>query len=598
MATAEELLRVATDPILTIDVMSRKITIPKTISLLGVESDESVQKLKFSMPRHYNGIDLSEYDIRINYENAKGEGDVSAGADVNVTSDTITFTWIVGRFAVMYEGNVTFVVCLRKIDDNGDVVNEFNTTRTTLPVAKGLETDESAVMDANPDVITAIAVETLEQAKENGDFTPVKGVDYYTEEERDEFADLIVRDHNGAFANALKGTVSGEVIRVDDVSPIEHTVNCKVHGKNLFNINTVVDGSYGKYSVENDSVTFEYASDYGNYFPFAYWLDVRPNTDYSLSIGNHTSIANIYGYVDKVFGIQVFAKVLHGADFITFNSGNNTRILIGFYSITCYRDLSVTRETVSNIQIEEGSVATEYEPGVDPTTVTVTGCGKNLFKSAVKSKTINGVTFTVKDDGSINANGTAEKTIFLPLGPIQPKIGVRYYLSGSPKGSSLSTYMIYIHNELTTADYYDVGDGVAFTGVAGSQKIIIAIYAGTTVNNILFCPQLELGSESTDYEPYTGAAYTPSADGTVSAVSISPTMTLMTDTPGVTIEAEYSKDINSLGAAEVDQDLVEIREDISDLEKSMSDVENTLGDVDTALDGIIAIQNELIGGGA
>ena len=60
--------------------------------------------------------------------------------------------------------------------------------------------------------------------------------------------------------------------------------------------------------------------------------------------------------------------------------------------------------------------------------------------------------------------------------------------------------------------------------------------------------QIEVGSVATDYEPYKEAeTFTPLSDGTVEGVmSVAPTMTLMTDTEGVTIEVEYNQDINVL----------------------------------------------------
>lgn len=68
-----------------------------------------------------------------------------------------------------------------------------------------------------------------------------------------------------------------------------------------------------------------------------------------------------------------------------------------------------------------------------------------------------------------------------------------------------------------------------------------------TYNNFIIKPQLELGSVSTEYEPYRGQNFTPNADGTVEGVtSISPTMTLTTDKNGVIIEAEYNKDTNKV----------------------------------------------------
>lgn len=62
-----------------------------------------------------------------------------------------------------------------------------------------------------------------------------------------------------------------------------------------------------------------------------------------------------------------------------------------------------------------------------------------------------------------------------------------------------------------------------------------------------------------------GNTYTPNADGTVDGVvSVSPTMTLLTDTAGVTIEVEYNQDSNSVREG--------LRGDITELDKSLADI--------------------------
>ena len=56
--------------------------------------------------------------------------------------------------------------------------------------------------------------------------------------------------------------------------------------------------------------------------------------------------------------------------------------------------------------------------------------------------------------------------------------------------------------------------------------------------------QVEIGKAVTEYEEYKEPiSYTPNADGTVEGiVNEGECITLMTDTNGVNIEAEYSKD--------------------------------------------------------
>ena len=153
MATADELLStIDTDKTLIIDKDLRTIIIPSSVKNLGVESDDDVLRLKFSMPRMYGDVDLSDFSIYINYMNAKNTGDVYVVDDKTIADDTITFSWLVGRVALAYKGNVRFIVCMKKHDDNSNVIREYNTTIASLPVLEGLETGET-VIQQNPDII-------------------------------------------------------------------------------------------------------------------------------------------------------------------------------------------------------------------------------------------------------------------------------------------------------------------------------------------------------------------------------------------------------------------------------------------------------------
>ena len=153
MATADELLSTLdTDKTLIIDKDLRTITIPSSVKNLGVESDDDVLRLKFSMPRMYGDVDLSDFSIYINYMNAKNTGDVYVVDDKTIADDTITFSWLVGRVALAYKGSVRFIVCMKKHDNDSNVIQEYNTTIASLPVLEGLETGET-VIQQNPDII-------------------------------------------------------------------------------------------------------------------------------------------------------------------------------------------------------------------------------------------------------------------------------------------------------------------------------------------------------------------------------------------------------------------------------------------------------------
>lgn len=158
MSQADELLSMLSaesDNVLTIDNDLRTINIPSSIKFLGVESDEAVVRLYFSMPRMYGEIDLSEFSVRINYLNANNIGDVYFVDDATIGDDSITFSWLIGRNAVAYKGTVRFIICLKLFDEEGALTKEFNTTVSSLPVLEGLETSE-LVIEQNPEVIESI----------------------------------------------------------------------------------------------------------------------------------------------------------------------------------------------------------------------------------------------------------------------------------------------------------------------------------------------------------------------------------------------------------------------------------------------------------
>ena len=218
----------------------------------------------------------------------------------------------------------------------------------------------------------------------------------------------------------------------------------------------------------------------------------------------------------------------------------------------------------------EMSVKISSDTVTDLTAVKVFRLSKNLIpfpysQLPIGTTTLNGIEFTVYEDGSILMNGTATTGFSIYLyNNKQDLLGLRAgdIITGSKWVSDDSQ----IANFNLTFNYYNI-DGVMKEGVINlkSQQnltttitedyvgwgIYIYISSEKTFDNLLFKPQLELGKTATDYEPYVEPTeYTPNADGTVSGVtSLYPNTTLMTDTEGVIIDCEYNRDINKAFAA-------------------------------------------------
>ena len=216
--TTEEALMVAQvndtgiNDVVIIDNDLRTIIIPASITLLGVESDENVQTLHFQMPKTYKGLDLSEFDIRINYMNANNVGDTYAVDDSEISGENIVFTWTVGRVACMYKGNTKFIVCLKKKDASGNVLKEFNTSLASLPVLEGLETTESVVAE-NPDIIEQILTR-LDNVTEIPQEKVSSAVEEYMTKNPINIPKKLPNPHKLTFAGAVTAEYDGTIYKV------------------------------------------------------------------------------------------------------------------------------------------------------------------------------------------------------------------------------------------------------------------------------------------------------------------------------------------------------------------------------------------------
>ena len=139
-----------------IDPDTREIEIPDTYQLLGVESDEKVERIEFQCPKIVgDNIDLSQLQIRINHQNAGNEKDQYIVDDVATDGDNITFSWVLSRKVTAYRGTVQFIVCAVKVNGS-TITNEWNTTLAKAEVLEGLEVDAPEPTEEQSDVIAQL----------------------------------------------------------------------------------------------------------------------------------------------------------------------------------------------------------------------------------------------------------------------------------------------------------------------------------------------------------------------------------------------------------------------------------------------------------
>ena len=145
--------------------------------------------------------------------------------------------------------------------------------------------------------------------------------------------------------------------------------------------------------------------------------------------------------------------------------------------------------------------------------IKVVSCGKNLLNihnisPAGYSTTVNGIKYTLNDDGSITVNGTATENAFLYFHYIDTEL----YL---PAGTYRLSYTVE-NGELAQNSFrggYYLEDGTMtwinsvepFTLSKGEKMFIyIVILKGVTINNLKVYPQLERGDMITTFEKYKG----------------------------------------------------------------------------------------------
>ena len=156
MPTVDELFNASNEvTTCTINPDTREIIVPEKYKILGVFSDEKVTKIPFTCPRVVgNNVDLTEYNLYINYQNASGVSNAYLIDDLVVSGDNITFSWLLSRYVTFSPGVVKYSFCAKKLD--GDTIsNEWNTTIATGVVIQGLEATRE-IIEENPDIIETL----------------------------------------------------------------------------------------------------------------------------------------------------------------------------------------------------------------------------------------------------------------------------------------------------------------------------------------------------------------------------------------------------------------------------------------------------------
>lgn len=361
----------------------------------------------------------------------------------------------------------------------------------------------------------------------------------------DKTIDEAIKQTQNIYANALKGKETGEIISASDVSPIEHDINLKVESKNLipFKNKSYKNGQYVagqtyeingvSFTVNNDGSVYAVGTATGSYSIF--YLYTAP----TIEKGN--DVVTLSGSPEGSSATTYFLRLR--------NDNAVTGIYEDYGSGVTIKNANVSKSSIAIIvlqgqsidatcfpKLEYGTKPTEYEPYIDPTSVMVTGCGKNLWSSGDVQTTVSSYA-AITLDMELQAGTAYTLTADVTSTDTDDNMCAIYDANNLSKPLCLITRGV--EQSVTFIPPKNCKTLFMFASVTGNAS------RGDTATYSRI--QLELGDTATEYEPFKGVSYTSNADGTVTGIrSVNPNMTFAADTKGVNLTCEYNKDINKV----------------------------------------------------
>lgn len=357
------------------------------------------------------------------------------------------------------------------------------------------------------------------------------------------------------FCGALTGLSNGEILCLNNISPVEHQIELTAGSKNLLNLTLAKSAQFFTVTEKTENKICATTPNAENKQPVLnlFYANLPAGTytlSCSISLENVPDAADnvntdrrneILVFKDGTFVTKTDAIIADGTYFkqLSFTLPAEATVRVCWYRNICdiKPEDSLYKVTLSNIQLEFGETATAYTPYLASLAgVRVTRYGKNLFNPATAEltgaqKTANGVTFTA-------ASGSVD--VKLPAGTYsisfkRNKNGVLYLRNGKTESGSFS--QIGAAENSATFNYTAETDG---------YLRISSFTDGLELANL----QIERASAATAYEPFTAKVYTADQNGSFTGVtSLYPVTTLLPGSTGVRLTAKYNKDINKAFAA-------------------------------------------------
>lgn len=217
------------------------------------------------------------------------------------------------------------------------------------------------------------------------------------------------------------------------------------------------------------------------------------------------------------------------ADPKKYNTGLTESQLDEFFDNVLNKFPARFTENEKKIEENKTDIATVEEQSILNRQTLGTEC-KNLLENTATTVTRTGITFTVNDDGSVTANGTATALTTLTINAYQVVEQGAYKCSGAINGATDTFFMLFTTYDKDNATAISesttqTNDAISLDvdGDADSIRAVIQIKLGATVDNVTFYPMIRDAriSDATyvPYQPSVAKQLNNKLDVTASAAS-------------------------------------------------------------------------------
>lgn len=244
-----------------------------------------------------------------------------------------------------------------------------------------------------------------------------------------------------------------------------------------------------------------------------------PAGTYTLSVSQMPSAhgelrVNAYDPTNTSTSINQYSATV-GANSLTFTTERTFRFRTSL--IVARSGDTLNNFRIDNLMLEQSATPTAFEP-YQWQSYEINLGGTNLLPSTGTTPVGGtGVSITRNNDGTYTVNGTASSGGYIDIGTIDFKQGQTYTISGITGWTATTLQLFTISDTAFPLGHRLASYNGPTTQTALSDEtctVRLYIYQGTTYNNVVVKPQVQLGSKATPYAPYTTYSYELAKIGT------------------------------------------------------------------------------------